>query len=126
VLLVFDDEDAFARHRVHVRARRWLNPLLRFGGGFDAGLFVQERGKFLKTGNDLGRFGQNCAREFLSIIGPALRHFRERHHHRKRVVNAMFDLAEFLLQLDQFFVGDGAVWVAHKSGFSLEKTRGCA
>src|ERR1041384_7302045 len=102
------------------------NRLLRFGGGFDAGLLVQEGGEFLETGNNLGRFSENGAREFLCVIWPALRHFGQGHYHRERVVNAVFDLAEFLLQLDQFFVGDGAVCVAHKSGFSLEKTWGCA
>jgi hypothetical protein len=38
----------------------------------------------------------------------------------------MFDLAEFFLQLGQLFRREGAAGVVHKSGFSLEKTRGCA
>jgi hypothetical protein len=38
----------------------------------------------------------------------------------------VFDLAEFFLQLDQFFMREGSIWFVHKSGFSLEKARGCA
>ncbi len=33
-----------------------------------------------------GRLGQHRAGQFLRIIGPALRHFRQRHHDRQRIV----------------------------------------
>jgi hypothetical protein len=84
--------------------------LLRFGHAFrfGAGFFVQGLGEFLETGDNLGRFGQDGAGQFFGVIGPALRHFRERHHDGEGVVNGMFDLAEFLLQLGELFLRNAA------------------
>jgi hypothetical protein len=74
----------------------------------------------------LGRFRQHRAREFLGIIGTPLRHLRERHHHGQRVVYRVLDLAEFLLQLDDFVVGNAAVVFTHDRRFRLEKQDGYA
>src|SRR5215471_1220826 len=109
-----------------MRASCFEDPLLRFGRWVHAGLLVQKRGEFLQIGNDLGRFGQDRAGQLFPVIGAPLRHFRERHHHSQRVIDTVFDLAEFFLQLDQFFMREGSIWFVHKSGFSLEKARGCA
>jgi hypothetical protein len=38
----------------------------------------------------------------------------------------MLDLAEFLLQLNEFLMRDGLVGLTHNWAFSLEKTGGCA
>ena len=114
VLLVFDDEDGFARHRDHAEAGR-AGLLLRFARDafFRAGFFVQCLGKILQTGDDLGRFAQHGGREFFGVIGPALRHFRKRHHHGERVVNRVFDFAESALQLREFFLGDVEAGFTH-------------
>jgi hypothetical protein len=89
-------------------------------------LLVQGLGEFLETRNDLRRFGQHGAREFLGIIGTPLRHLGERHHDREGVVYRVLDLAEFLLQLDQFFLGNAAVVFTHDRRFRVEKRDGYA
>ena len=78
-----------------------------YGGRLWAGLVVQHLGELLQAGHDLRRLGQDGAGQFLGVIRPALRHFRESHHDRKRVVNRVLDLAEFLLHLRDLFLRNG-------------------
>ena len=78
------------------------------------------------TAQLLLRFRQDGARQFLGIIGTPLRHLGKRHHHRERVVYRVLDLAEFLLQLDQFFLGNTAVVFTHVRRFRVEKRDFCA
>ncbi len=98
-----------SRRQKSVFAQRWpLQQTLRNRFRFRPGFFIQRLHEFLQARYDLRRF-----REFLGVVRPALRHLGERHHHGEGVINRVFDLAEFLLQFDEFFVGDCARWVAH-------------
>jgi hypothetical protein len=102
-------------------------PRARSGAWFLPGLVVQHLGELLQAGNDLRRLGKNGAGQFFGLIGPALRHLGEGHHDRERVVNGMFDLAEFLLQLREFFLGNGAAGLLGHDWFkSLENSGRCA
>ena len=47
----------------------------------------------LQAGNDLRRFSQHGRGQFFRIIGPPLRHFGQRHHHSKCVINRVLNLA---------------------------------
>ena len=77
------------------------------------GFVVQGLGEFLQARDDLRRFCQHSAREFFRVIRAALRHLGKRHHHGEGVIDGVFDLAEFLLQFDEFFLGNCAVGVTH-------------
>ena len=91
-----------------------------------ASLLVQGLGEFLQTGDDLRRFRQHRASQFLSVIRTALRHFGESHHDGESIINGVLYLAELLLQLAEFFGGNGGGWITHVRANSLEKRDGYA
>ena len=96
--------------------RRWFLPRL----------FVQNLGELLKTGHDLWRLREHSAGQLLGVIGPALRHFREGHHDRKGVVNRVLDLAEFFLQLRDFFLRNAGGGLGNSRFKSVANAGGCA
>ena len=104
--------------------RRRTVTIADYAAGFWPAFFVQDLRELLQAGHDLRRLGQHGAGQFLGVIRPALRHFREGHHDRKRVVNRVLDLAEFLLQLRDFFLWNGADGLGHDRFKSLEKGTG--